>query len=111
MQKIQLFQGATEPKLKVTLYEEEGVPINFVTYPVDSIQLIILKDPIVTRTMTVTSASGGEVEYSWLAADTADVGYFSFYIQVNFSSGSIAKITSEPGEFDKLRVYKLTDDC
>ena len=81
----------TSPKLAVTLEDANSNPINItgangVRFHMKAFGATSLK---VDAPMTVTSASGGIVQYPWVGADTNTAGTYYGEVEVTYADNTI----------------------
>ena len=80
----------TSPKLAVTLQDANSVPVNIsgatVRFHMKAFGATSLKTD---APMTITNATGGIVQYSWVAADTNLAGTYYGEVEVTYSDSTI----------------------
>ena len=80
----------TSPKLAVTLEDANGVLVNITgataRFHMKAFGATHLK---VDAPMTVTDASGGTLQYSWVAADTDTAGTYYGEIEVTYADNTV----------------------
>lgn len=80
----------TSPKLAVTLQDANSVPVNIsgatVRFHMKAFGATSLKTD---APMTITNATGGIVQYSWVAADTNLAGTYYGEVEVTYPDSSI----------------------
>ena len=80
----------TSPKLAVTLEDASGNEINIAganaRFHMKSFEATSLK---VDAPMTITDASGGTLQYSWVNADTDTAGTYYGEIEVTYADNTV----------------------
>jgi len=80
----------TSPKLAVTLQDANSVPVNIsgatVRFHMKAFGATSLKTD---APMTITNATGGIVQYSWVAADTNLAGTYYGEVEVTYPDSTI----------------------
>jgi hypothetical protein len=81
----------TSPKLAVTLEDANGSAINIsgaggVRFHMKAFGATSLK---VDAPMTITNATGGVVEYSWVAVDTNTAGTYYGEVEVTYADNTV----------------------
>jgi len=84
-------QGDTDPDITATLEDQNGTAFDLT----DCTVKFHMKKGTTTKVdaaATITDASGGEVKYSWLAADTDTAGKYSCEWEITKSDGQIETV-------------------
>ena len=80
----------TSPKLAVTLEDANSVPVNIsgstVRFHMKALGATSLK---VDAPMTITNATGGIVEYSWVSSDTNTAGTYYGEVEVTYTDSAV----------------------
>jgi len=80
----------TSPKLAVTLEDANSVPVNIsganVRFHMKAFGATSLK---IDAPMTITNATGGIVQYSWVATDTNTAGTYYGEVEVTYSDSTV----------------------
>jgi len=94
MATIRRKQGDTYPPIEATLENKDGTAINLTGATV-AFHTKRAGTVVTNAAATVTDATGGEVSYTLVAADTAAAGEYEIEWEITFSDGSTQSVPTD----------------
>lgn len=94
----ELTQSDVPDPLVATLLDATAVAVDLTTATAVAFHLVDISGvPVaLAGTTSIVSAAAGKVQYAWIAADTAAVGYFFGEFQATFPGGKIVSFPTDP---------------
>lgn len=82
--------GDTNPPYSASLQDDSGnaIDLSNITQAKIHVRKKDTGELVVDKTMTVTNASAGELEYAWNTGDLSEKGVYEIEVEVEYSDGS-----------------------